>query len=206
VLGPGHEFSFNDIVGERTAARGYQLAHIYNNGEVIDGIGGGICQVSSTLYNAILYTSLEVTERHNHQFTVSYVPYGQDATVSYGYVDFKFRNNTAFPLRIECIIEKIDDTQSSIEFKLIGTSDDVVQVEIRNRVIEERPFKTIVTYDNTKPVGYVKVVDYGSKGYIIETFKKLIINGKLVSDSRLHISYYQALSQKEIHGSMVPPQ
>lgn len=100
VLAPGEVFSFNDTVGKRTVANGFSTAPEYVNGKTVEGIGGGTCQVSSTLYNAVLYADLEVVTRTNHMFTVSYVPNGQDATVADGGPDFKFRNNTDYPVKI----------------------------------------------------------------------------------------------------------
>ena len=82
ILNPGDEFSYNGVVGERTAARGFKAAGAYANGKVVDEVGGGVCQPSSTLYMAVLRADLEVTERHNHSFTVAYTPLGEDATVS----------------------------------------------------------------------------------------------------------------------------
>ncbi len=93
ILSPGEEFSYNAIVGERTIAAGYKEAKVYSNGQVVDGLGGGICQISTTLFNAALYANLEITEIHNHQFVPSYVGAGRDATVVYGSKDFKFKNS-----------------------------------------------------------------------------------------------------------------
>ena len=84
ILLPGEEFSYNNTIGNANAANGYKMAGIYSNGKQAEGVGGGICQVSSTLYSAVLYADLEIVERKNHSLTVSYVPNGQDATVSYG--------------------------------------------------------------------------------------------------------------------------
>ncbi len=100
VLAPGEVFSFNDTVGERTVENGFSTAKEYVDGKSVDGIGGGTCQVSSTLYSAVLYASLEIVTRTNHMFTVSYIPNGQDATVSDSGVDFKFRNNSEYPVKI----------------------------------------------------------------------------------------------------------
>ena len=100
VLMPGETFSYNQTVGKRTIAEGYKNAAIYENGEVTDGVGGGICQISSTLYNAIVAADLEIMERHNHTFVSTYVPAGQDATVAWGSLDFKFRNNRDYPIKI----------------------------------------------------------------------------------------------------------
>jgi hypothetical protein len=101
ILSPGEEFSYNTTVGARTIAAGYKEAKIYSNGEVVDGIGGGICQISSTLYNVAVFANLNITERHNHQFITSYVPAGRDATVAYGSKDLKFVNNRSYPIKIE---------------------------------------------------------------------------------------------------------
>jgi vancomycin resistance protein YoaR len=91
ILNPGETFSYNETVGERTVEKGYKSAGAYVNGEVVEEIGGGICQVSSTLYNCVLYADLEVVERSNHMFIVTYLPLGNDATVNWGTVDFKFK-------------------------------------------------------------------------------------------------------------------
>ncbi len=101
VLQPGETFSLNGIVGRRTAAKGYQNAIIFQNGKQVEGLGGGVCQVSSTVYGAVLYADLKVTERSCHQFQVSYTPVSQDAAVYYGSQDFKFVNNTDNPIKIE---------------------------------------------------------------------------------------------------------
>ena len=102
VVMPGEVFSYNQVVGERTIAAGYKEAPIYVNGEVVDGLGGGICQVTSTLYNAVVLANLEIVERSNHQFVPSYVKASRDATVVYGSIDFKFKNNRNYPIKILC--------------------------------------------------------------------------------------------------------
>ena len=104
VLMPGETFSYNTVVGERTIAAGYKEAAIYQNGEVTQGLGGGICQISSTLYNAVLFANLEIVELHNHQFVPSYVSAGRDATVVYGVKDFKFKNTRNYPIKINCSV------------------------------------------------------------------------------------------------------
>ena len=100
VLLPGEEFSYNNTVGERTVDAGYKDAKIYLDGQVVDGLGGGICQISSTLYNAVLHADLQVIDRRNHQFVTSYLKAGLDATVVYGSQDFKFKNSRNYPIKI----------------------------------------------------------------------------------------------------------
>lgn len=104
VLMPGEIFSYNKVVGARTIAAGYKEAAIYVEGRVEDGLGGGICQITSTLYNAAVYANLEITQRTNHQFIPSYVTASRDATVVYGAIDFQFKNNRDYPIKLVCSV------------------------------------------------------------------------------------------------------
>lgn len=105
VVLPGETFSYNSVVGARTIAAGYKEAAVYQDGQVVQGLGGGICQISTTLYNAALYANLEIVERRNHQFVPSYIGAGRDATVVYGSQDFKFKNNRNYAIKITCSVE-----------------------------------------------------------------------------------------------------
>ncbi len=105
ILMPGEKFSFNQVVGERTIAAGYKNAAIFVNGQVEDGLAGGICQISSTLYDAVIAANLQITERHNHSLLTSYLPGGKDATVVWGRYDFQFVNNREYPIKIEMTIQ-----------------------------------------------------------------------------------------------------
>ena len=116
ILEPGEVFSFNQIVGRRTAARGYRPGPSYSGGRTVMTIGGGICQVSSTIYSAIRDTDLRVLERHPHGRPVTYLPRGRDATVSWGTLDFRFMNNTDFPLLVDVKI-----TGKTITAQIYGT-------------------------------------------------------------------------------------
>jgi vancomycin resistance protein YoaR len=110
VLGPGDRFYFNLVVGERTVERGYQEALEIVNKEFVMGIGGGICQTSSTLYNAVANAGLEILEVHSHSRSVGYVPAGKDATVSWGGPDFKFMNNKDYPIILKTIVDRNSGT------------------------------------------------------------------------------------------------
>ncbi len=126
VLMPGETFSYNKVVGERTISAGYKEAPIYVSGEVVDGLGGGICQITSTLYNAVVYANLEVTQRTNHQFVPSYVTASRDATVVYGAIDFQFKNNRNYPIKLVCSV-----SGGVANFKIFGLKqDDDYKVEI----------------------------------------------------------------------------
>lgn len=126
VLMPGETFSYNKVVGARTIAAGYKEAPIYVQGKVVDGLGGGICQITSTLYNAAVYANLEITQRTNHQFVPSYVTASRDATVVYGSLDFQFKNNRNYPIKLVCSV-----SGGIANFKIFGLKqEDDYQVEI----------------------------------------------------------------------------
>ena len=172
VLMPGEEFSYNGTVGERTAANGFKMAHVYMNNEVADGLGGGICQVSSTLYCSVLYANLEVTERTCHQLPVSYVPLGQDATVDYGNIDFKFKNNTDYPVKIvtsagggvaQAAILGYRDIDEKVELYPVRTGTVAATVK-------EEP-------DDTLPLGEKKIEKQGSDGCTVDLYKTVTKNG-----------------------------
>lgn len=105
-LKPGDVFSFNDVVGKRDEENGFKVATIIVKGELDEDLGGGVCQLSSTLYNAAFEAGLEVVERHPHSRPISYLPSGRDAAVSYGYLDFKFKNNKDYTIKIKAWVEK----------------------------------------------------------------------------------------------------
>lgn len=138
VVMPGETFSYNTVVGERTIAAGYKEAPIYVSGEVVDGLGGGICQITSTLYNAVVYANLEIVERSNHQFVPSYVSASRDATVVYGSIDFKFKNNRDYPIKLVCSV-----SNGVAKFDIYGlkTTDDY-DVEISSRITSQTSTST----------------------------------------------------------------
>ena len=133
VLMPGETFSYNQVVGERTIAAGYKEAPIYVSGRVEDGLGGGICQITTTLYNAVVYANLEIVERTNHQFVPSYVGAGRDATVVYGAIDFKFKNNRNYPIKIVCSVGG-----GVASFQILGLkTNNEYNVEITSRITSQ---------------------------------------------------------------------
>lgn len=164
VVMPGEVFSYNQVVGERTIAAGYKEAPIYVNGEVVDGLGGGICQVTSTLYNAVVLANLEIVERSNHQFVPSYVKASRDATVVYGSIDFKFKNNRNYPIKILCSVNN-----GVVNFAIYGlkTADDY-EVEISSRITSQTS-----SYTNS------------------EAYKILKKNGQIVSQTLLSRDTYK---------------
>ena len=133
VLMPGETFSYNKVVGARTIQAGYKEAPIYVSGRVEDGIGGGICQITTTLYNAVVYANLDIVERSNHQFVPSYAGPSRDATVVYGAIDFKFKNNRDYPIKIACSV-----SGGIANFKIWGLkSDNDYEVQISSRTTDK---------------------------------------------------------------------
>ncbi|NCB28668.1 MAG: hypothetical protein EOM63_02750 [Clostridia bacterium] len=117
VLSPGETFSFNTVVGQRTTARGYKEAHVFSGGQVTEGVGGGICQVSSTLFNAAMLADMQITARVNHGLPVSYVPAGRDATVSWGGPEFKFKNPYSYAVKITA---GYDSAKGTVTLSILG--------------------------------------------------------------------------------------
>lgn len=177
VLMPGEEFSFNQVVGKRTIEEGYKDAKIYQNGQVVDGLAGGICQISSTLYNAVVKANLEVTERRNHSFTTSYVRAGQDATVVYGVIDFKFKNTRTYPIKISASVNS-----GIAEFKINGIKEEVeYSVSLYPVTTATIPYNTQYIQDPTLMPGQQAVVQAGSNGLKVTTYKDTKLDGKLIS-------------------------
>lgn len=178
VLMPGEEFSYNKAVGQRTRAAGFREAGAYSNGKVVQEVGGGICQVSSTLYNAVLYANLEIVERTNHYFNPGYVKAGLDATVSWGGPDFRFRNNRNYPIRIVT-----DTSGKKLKVYIYGLkTDDDCTVVLDPRYISSVPYKTTYQNDASLATGETRVVSSGSNGCKTATYKYVYDkNGTLIS-------------------------
>lgn len=178
VLMPGEEFSYNQTVGQRTRASGFREAGAYSNGKVVQEVGGGICQVSSTLYNAVLYANLEIVERTNHYFNPGYVKAGLDATVSWGGPDFRFKNNRNYPIRIVT-----DTSGKKLRVYIYGLkTDDDCTVVLDPRYISSVPYKTTYQNDASLATGETRVISSGSNGCKTATYKYVYDkNGTLIS-------------------------
>lgn len=189
LLTPGQEFSFNDVVGPRSSEAGYKNAPVIINNEFVDGLGGGVCQVSTTLYNAVLMANLEVTSRTNHSLPVSYVPKGRDATVVYQAVDFKFRNNHEDYLYIKSEVQA-----GNIRIKLYGNSDQHKQVEIRTRLTDTLEPKIIYEKDPNLNNGEQVVKQEGAPGYKVTAERITWVNGTPLHEP-LPSSYYHPINK-----------
>ena len=177
ILNPGEEFSYNNAVGERTTERGYQSAGAYSGNEIIDEVGGGVCQPSSTLYMAVLRADLEVTQRVNHSFTVAYTPLGEDATVSWGGPDFCFKNDTDYPIKILA-----EQSNGQLTMTIVGTKTSDKTVTTRTEVIETYTPQRIEKKDNSMMVGQSRVEVSGIPGYSTRTYKIITENGQTTEE------------------------
>ncbi len=198
VLAPGDEFSYNNVVGPRTVERGFRVANVYVGNTVQPGIGGGICQVSSTMYNAVVFADLEITQRRNHTLPVAYVPKGRDATVSYGGTDFCFKNNTSMPVEIRAIAEGGINT-----IIIVGTDEHPErEIKITTQQTGSSSPKVVIKKDSTLPEGEIKVESEGTTGSSHIAYKIEYENGEEVSRTVLSKSTYAGKDRVEIHGTM----
>lgn len=187
VFKEGETFSYNDLVGQRTAAAGFQPATVYVGNKLEQGIGGGICQVSSTLYAAALRAGLEVVERVNHSMPVSYMPAGMDATVSYGSIDLKLKNNTTYPIRVEATA-----VGGKMTVSIYGTREDTSYDEIVlfNEPIGSIPFTTVEEPVDWLKVGESRVIQNGSNGGIYRVYQQFRKDGQTVKTVLVNKSTY----------------
>lgn len=154
IILPGEIFSYNEVVGNRTEEAGFKIATVYQGGKVVEGIGGGICQVSTTLYNATLYANLIIIERKSHLFLPSYISAGRDATVADEYIDFKFKNTRKYPIKIVS-----SANNGIIDIKIYGREEnDECDVEIQSISLEIVPYKIIYNQDNEMKIGEEKII------------------------------------------------
>lgn len=197
VLLAGETFSYNQTLGPRTAAAGYKNAKVYEAGQVVDGIGGGICQISSTLYNAALRANLQIVERKNHQFVTSYVEAGMDATVVYGMTDFKFKNTRSYPIKIVASAKNGVATVSIYGIK----EEKEYTFSFRTVTVSSIPTSTRYVDDPTLPVGTEKVKQKGANGRKTETYMTKMLDGKVVSTTLLSKDTYDAMQKIILRGT-----
>lgn len=194
VLLPGEEFSYNKTVGERTVLAGFKEAAVFNAGRVENGLGGGICQISSTLYDAVVMANLDVTVRRNHQFVTSYVKAGADATVVWGSQDFKFKNTRKYPVRI---IATVEGGVATVQ--VWGVKEEVeYDITIETKKTATISYTTQYIQDASLPAGQQKVVQSGNNGQKVEAYKVTKLNGQVISTTLLSKDTYNAM-KKIVH-------
>lgn len=185
LIKPGETLSFNRIVGERTAGKGYEEAYIIVNGEFVPGLGGGICQVSSTLYNAGLLANLAITERTNHDLAISYVPLGQDATVAYPNLDLKLNNDTEGYLLVRSTVSR-----DSLTINLYGKVKRGQEVLVTNKTESVIPYEEQTIQDPSLSPGQHVVKQLGQPGYNVSSYRTVKKDGTIIRTEELGKSNY----------------
>ena len=197
VLSPGEVFSFNKVVGERTAEKGYREGIIYaDGGEQEMSEGGGICQIVSSVYMCALTSDMQIVERQPHMYPVSYVKPGCDATVYWGAVDFKFKNTNSTPIKINASV-----SGGYVDISFVGTKEHDYSITMTSQLVETIPYEEVETVDPTKPVGYREQTQAPHTGYIYWSYKNYYnANGGFMKTEKCAISEYTKYDAEYIVG------
>ena len=197
-LAPGETFSFNETVGKRTTERGFKVATAYSSGEVTEEVGGGICQVSTTLFNAAVKADLEIVERHNHSLTVGYVDKGKDAAVNWNSQDLRFKNTTDDDIYICCYLTDDKRVRVGIFGMLIENGETITVEGVTNDTI---PYETNYQLSFELLPGQTRVVREGKNGYTASAYKiRWDARGNQISKELLCKSRYKAVNAIVEHG------
>lgn len=192
VIMPGQIFSYNAAIGDTTVAKGYKAAATFKGGTVVQELGGGICQTTSTLYNVALMANLEIVERHQHGLPVGYVPPSRDATVYSPSLDFKFKNTRKYPVKIVTSFSN----GGSLNISIFGTKEEKeYEVILSHKYLSTIPFTTKYEYDNTIPDGTQVVKSGGVNGYTSESYITKKLNGVVTYSGILSKDRYNAQQQ-----------
>jgi len=193
ALLPGQTFSFNETTGQRTVEKGYRSAGAIAAGQSIEEVGGGICQVSSTIFNAVARANLEVVSRSPHAWPSTYVNIGEDATVNWPNLDFKFKNNTSSPI---FLITYYKDRRMSAEIWGVSLGEGVT-IDLESKIVKtmEPPSDVKYEYNPELPYGSSKTTVKARKGYVVETYKVWYKDGKETSRELMHTSTYKTYQQ-----------
>ena len=187
VVLPNEVFSFNECTGERTWDTGYMESKVIIDGRFVPDVGGGVCQVSTTLYNAVLRANLEIVERHPHSIPVRYVQKGKDAAVSYGYLDLKFRNSYEFPIYIQSKV-----TSSVVTFRIFGGKVNENRQTNIISILQETINPEIEKHvDNSLIPGSMIIVQKGRYGYKVNTYKVIYENKKKKKRELISNDFYK---------------
>jgi len=198
LIKPGEVYSVDKIVGPRLANYGYKEAKVIINNELVPGIGGGVCQVSSTLYNAALLSNMKIVERRNHSLPSSYIPMGRDATISENYIDLKFQNTTQYPIYIHGEVKG-----SWVKFSIYGRSENPgITVKIRTEIVKKTDPQIKIVEDPTLPEGTEVEEKKAYTGYVVKSYRIVMENGKEISVEELPLSTYRVTNGVKRVGTM----
>ena len=201
VLNDGDIFDYNAVVGKRTTARGFGAAPAYVNGETVETIGGGICQVSSTIYYATLLANLEIVERYAHRYAPSYITWGMDATVSWGGPEFRFRNDTGYPIRLDVKYEN-----NRITVDVVGTKTDDTYVKMTHKVLSDTPYETEYVETDELDWGTQQQKQSPYTGHQVVSYRNVYKgDGTLVSSTQEAKSNYKSRNEIIMVGTRGKP-
>ncbi|KOR25605.1 VanW family protein [Clostridium sp. L74] len=191
LLMPAESFSFNNTVGPRTAERGYQGAPVIVGNKIESGLGGGICQVSGTLYNAMLKANINAIERVHHTFPSTYVPIGMDATIDYGNIDYKFKNTLKYPIYMEGITDG-----ANVIFNIYSNSSLKNKTyNISSEIYETVTPKEQYINDSNIPLGKTEIVQDAHTGYKVKVYKSTVENDSVVKKELLYTDFYKPVDK-----------
>lgn len=183
---PGEEISFNDTTGPRSTQNGYRGAPVIENGELTQGVGGGVCQTSTTLYNTLLLADVEITQRSPHSIAQAYVPKGRDGAVADGYLDLKFKNKYDFPIYLKSQV-----VGNTVEFYVYGdTTVKDYTVQIDTELVATVPYETHEQLDKNAAPGSRELVQEGRTGYRVRTYKSIVKDGSVIEREEISFDYY----------------
>lgn len=202
ILNPGDVFDYNTVVGKRTTDRGFGAAPAYVNGETVETVGGGICQVSSTIYYATLLSNLETVERYAHRYAPSYIEWGMDATVSWGGPEYKFKNNTDYPIRMDVTYSK--DNKITVTF--MGTKTDDTYVKMTHKTLSDTAYETEYIETDELDWGTQKQQQSPYTGHNVVSYKSIYDgSGNLISQAEEAKSNYKSRNQIILVGTRGKP-
>ena len=201
VLNDGDVFDYNKVVGKRTKERGFGEAATYVNGETVNTVGGGICQVSSTIYLATLLANLEIVERYNHRFYPGYITLGMDATVSWGGPEFRFRNDTGYPIRLD-----VECDNNQIKVTIVGTKTDDTYVEMTYEEISSKGYETEYIETDELDWGVQKQKQSPYTGHTVISYRNIYRgDGTLISSTQEAKSVYKSRNEIILVGTRGKP-
>jgi len=190
VVPPGKVISFNNVVGPREAEKGYQTAGVIVGNTLTEGLGGGICQVSTTLYNAVLLADLDIVQRGNHNIPIGYAPIGLDSAVSYGSLDLKFKNNTGKYMFIKTSVYG-----NNVTVKVFGDDREKKNIQLTSWITETIEPKVVYKVDPALHPEEVKVVQQGARGFRAQAQRVVVTDGKEIEKNALPNSYYMPVER-----------
>jgi vancomycin resistance protein YoaR len=184
VIQPGQEISFNEISGDRTEKEGYKVAHVITAGEMVDGMAGGACQISTTMHGAAFFAGLDVLETTPHSRPSTYVPLGFDSTVVWPTTDLKLKNPYDFPVAVHYRVAR-----GEAEVEILGKEKPFDKVEFVREVVEQKPFETVTREDDTIGMGHVVIEQAGYPGYKLFRYRNVYKDGKVIRKNKWTINY-----------------